>query len=159
MGLTPQHEPRDQREPNTLRIRPFRAGDREALVGLWQACDLVRPWNDPHRDVDRKLGQDPEGLLVFEVDTVLVGAVMAGYDGHRGWINYLGVHPEYRRCGYGERLVGAAEAYLHKRGCPKVNLQIRRSNHEAIDFYERLGYAVDDVVSMGKRLVEDGPQT
>ena len=80
---------------------------------------------------------------------------MAGYDGHRGWINYLGVLPDHRRCGYGQRLVAAAESYLTDIGCPKVNLQIRRSNQEVIDFYRRLGYNTDEVVSMGKRLVVD----
>ena len=125
------------------------------MLALWAACDLLRPWNDPDRDIDRKLGQDPRGLLVLEVGSVLVGAVMAGYDGHRGWINYLGVHPDHRRRGYGVRLVAAAEHYLNEMGCPKVNLQIRRSNQQVIDFYGRLGYNTDDVVSMGKRLVVD----
>jgi ribosomal protein S18 acetylase RimI-like enzyme len=140
------------------RIRPYDPGDRAGLIALWAACDLLRPWNDPNRDVDRKLSQDPGGLLVLEVGSLLVGAVMTGFDGHRGWINYLAVHPHHRRQGYGERLVEAAESYLDQLGCPKVNLQIRRSNHHVIAFYERLGYSVDDVESMGKRLVEDGPQ-
>ena len=118
-------------------------------------CDLVRPWNDPNRDIDRKLHQDPAGLIVLDSDSLLVGAVMVGYDGHRGWVNYLAVHPDHRRHGHGVRLMAAAEAYLQHVGCPKVNLQVRRSNHDVVDFYTRLGYAVDDAVSLGKRLVDD----
>ena len=94
---------------------------------------------------------------MLDVGSILVGAVMVGYDGHRGWINYLAVHPDDRRHGHGARLMAAAEAHLEGLGCPKINLQVRRTNHEVVDFYERLGYAVDDPVSMGKRLVEDEP--
>ena len=155
MEATPAREPVTEAGLDGPAIRPFGPRDREALIALWAACDLVRPWNDPDRDINRKLGQDPRGLLVLEVGSVLVGAVMAGYDGHRGWINYLGVHPDHRRRGYGQRLVAAAESYLNQSGCPKVNLQIRRTNQEVIDFYQRLGYTSDDVVSMGKRLVDD----
>jgi ribosomal protein S18 acetylase RimI-like enzyme len=159
MDLTPEHQGRSGVGRDILvRTRPFQAGDRDALIALWDACDLLRPWNDPNRDVDRKLGQDPEGLIVLEVDSVLVGAVMVGYDGHRGWINYLAVQADWRRRGYGERLVHSAESYLHALGCPKVNLQIRRSNDGVVAFYEQLGYSVDDAVSMGKRIVEDGPR-
>jgi ribosomal protein S18 acetylase RimI-like enzyme len=158
MDVTPAREPVTEADVDTLRIRMFGPQDREALIALWKACDLLRDWNDPDRDVDRKVGHDPRGLLVLEVGPILLGAVMAGYDGHRGWINYLGVHPDHRRRGYGQRLVAAAESYLHQVGCPKVNLQIRRSNQEVIDFYERLGYNADDVVSMGKRLVLDEPR-
>jgi ribosomal protein S18 acetylase RimI-like enzyme len=157
MGVTP--EPQAAAGADSSSIRPFDGADRPALVALWASCDLLRPWNDPDHDVDRKLGQDPRGLLVLEVGSLLVGAIMVGYDGHRGWVNYLAVHPDYRRRGYGERLMAAAERYLDELGCPKVSLQIRRSNQAVIDFYQRLGYSVDDVVSMGKRLIEDGNQT
>jgi ribosomal protein S18 acetylase RimI-like enzyme len=156
MDVTP--EPQSPVGEDSATTRPFLAADREALIALWTACDLLRPWNDPDRDVDRKLGQDPGGLLVLEVGSSLVGAIMVGYDGHRGWVNYLAVHPHHRRRGYGLLLMRAAETYLNELGCPKVNLQIRRTNQAVIDFYERLGYSVDDVVSMGKRLIEDGNQ-
>lgn len=85
----------------------------------------------------------------------MVGAVMVGYDGHRGWINYLAVHPDHRRCGLGSVLMAAAEQRLAELGCPKVNLQVRASNQEAVAFYRRIGYSVDDVVSMGRRLEND----
>jgi ribosomal protein S18 acetylase RimI-like enzyme len=81
---------------------------------------------------------------------------MAGYDGHRGWINYLAVHPDHRRRGLGRTLMAAAEERLAGLGCPKVNLQVRGANRDAVEFYRRIGYAVDDVVSMGRRLEDDG---
>jgi ribosomal protein S18 acetylase RimI-like enzyme len=154
MGLTSERQGR-----GGVALRRYDERDRTALLALWVACGLVRPWNDPNRDIDRKLAQDPAGLVVLAVGSILVGAVMVGYDGHRGWINYLAVHPDHRRQGHGARLMAAAEAHLEGVGCPKVNLQIRGSNQAVVDFYERLGYAVDDTVSMGKRLIEDEPPT
>jgi ribosomal protein S18 acetylase RimI-like enzyme len=136
----------------SVEVRPFQSVDREGLISLWSVCDLLRPWNDPGRDIDRKLDQDPEGLLVLEMDGVVIGSVMAGYDGHRGWVNYLAVHPGHRARGLGRLLMAAAEDHLTASGCPKVNLQIRTSNSTALSFYQRLGYIRDDVVSMGKRL-------
>jgi ribosomal protein S18 acetylase RimI-like enzyme len=152
MGLTPDRQGRGD-----VTMRRFDEEDRTALIALWTACDLIRPWNDPNRDIDRKLGQDPAGLIVLDVGAILVGTVMVGYDGHRGWINYLAVHPDHRRHGHGVRLMAAAEAHLEDLGSPKVNLQVRRTNHDVVEFYERLGYVVDDTVSMGKRLIEDEP--
>lgn len=138
-------------------IRPFAPGDRPTVVELWARVDLTRPWNDPERDIDRKLAVDPAGFLVATVDDRLVGTVMAGYDGHRGWINYLAVDPDARGQGLGARLMNAAEELLAARGCPKVNLQVRTSNVAAVDFYRAIGYEVDDVVSFGRRLVDDEP--
>ena len=124
-------------------------------MSLWALCGLTRPSNDPFRDIERKIDADPNGLLVLEDDRQCIGAVMVGYDGHRGWINYLAVHPEYRGRGFGRLLVAAAEQRLSELGCPKVNLQVRTSNKDAVEFYRVLGYSVDDVVSMGRRLEED----
>ena len=156
MDLTPERRGSGD-AAETVTARPFEEEDREALIDLWATCDLLRPWNDPRRDIDRKLHHDSAGLMVLESNKRIVGAVMVGYDGHRGWINYLAVHPDLRRQGHGARLVAAAESYLGELGCPKVNLQIRSSNNEVVDFYARLGYSVDDTVSMGKRLLEDRP--
>jgi ribosomal protein S18 acetylase RimI-like enzyme len=136
-------------------VRSYRLGDAESLVSLWVLCGLTRPWNDPFRDIERKISVDPDGLLVLEGDGQLIGAIMIGYDGHRGWINYLAVHPEHRRRGLGRVLVSAAEQRLVKLGCPKVNLQVRASNQEAVAFYRVVGYVVDDVVSMGRRVEND----
>ncbi len=103
----------------------------------------------------RKISLDPSGLLVLEDDNQLIGAVMVGYDGHRGWVNYLAVHPDRRGRGLGRVLMAAAEQRLVQIGCPKVNLQVRASNQEALAFYRRIGYSLDDVVSMGRRLEKD----
>jgi len=115
----------------------------------------VRPWNDPNRDIERKVARDADNLLVLEQKGCVVGSVMVGYEGHRGWINYLAVHPEHRHQGLGRLLMVRAEERLGELGCAKVNLQIRNSNEAAIGFYRRLGYKIDDVVSMGKRLEAD----
>ena len=135
-------------------IRVFEERDRMALVELWTRCELTRSWNDPDRDIDRKLAVGDELLLVATQDRELVGSVMAGYDGHRGWVNYLAVEPGKRRAGVGRLLMAAAEERLAALGCPKINLQIRESA-DAVAFYAAVGFAEDDVLSMGKRLVDD----
>jgi ribosomal protein S18 acetylase RimI-like enzyme len=138
-----------------LTIRRFREADTAAVIDLWRACELVVPWNDPAKDVRRKLAVQPEMFLVGEIGDRVVASVMAGYEGHRGWINYLAVAPDLRRQGLGRRMMDAAEAHLRAAGCPKINLQVRTSNTGVIAFYERIGYTLDDVVSLGKRLEED----
>lgn len=133
-------------------IRPFRASEQEAVIALWAACDLLRPWNDPRKDIARKLEVQPELFLVAVGAGDLVGTVMAGFDGHRGWIYYLAVSPAQQGSGVGRALMEAAEARLRELGCPKINLQIRAENEAVRAFYERLGYRRDAVVSLGKRL-------
>ena len=117
----------------------------------------MRPWNDPRKDIARKRRVQPELFLVAVADggATVVGTVMAGYDGHRGWINYLATDPAWRRQGIGRALMHEAEAGLARLGCPKINLQVRHDNRDAIAFYQRLGFGEDAVVSMGKRLVKD----
>lgn len=136
-------------------IREFSDADRAAVIRLWQACDLTVPWNDPGRDIDRKLQVDRDLFLVGTVDGEVVATVMGGYEGHRGWINYLAVAPAVQRRGYGQRMMAAVERRIAARGCPKINLQIRRGNVEVMAFYQSLGYLDDDVVGLGKRLVVD----
>jgi len=138
-----------------MHIRSYRPEDEDAVVALWRRCDLVRPWNDAHKDIRRKLGVRPDWFLVGVVDGQIVACVMAGYEGHRGWLNYLAVDPEHQRHGLARAIVIEAERLLREAGCPKINLQIRTSNHGVIEFYRHLGYATDDVVSMGKRLEHD----
>ena len=138
-----------------MHIRPFEDGDEHAVIALWERCGLTRPWNDPSKDIRRKLEVRPDLFLVAETEGAIVGTVMAGYDGHRGWINYLGVDPASRRRGIGRALMDEAERLLRAAGCPKINLQVRTANVEAIEFYRRIGFALDDVVSMGKRLEPD----
>ena len=140
-----------------LVLRSYEPGDREALVALWSICELTRPWNNPHRDIDRKLARDGDNLLVLEEDNQLIGSVMVGYEGHRGWVNYLAVHPDHQRQGLGRLLMNEAERRLRDLGCAKVNLQVRASNETAREFYRQIGYTVDEAVSFGKRLEHDIP--
>ena len=119
---------------------------------LWQRCGLVRPWNDPKRDIAAKMQYQADLFLVGVVEGEVVAVVMAGYEGHRGWINYLAVAPEHQGGGYGQAIMQRAEHLLRELGCPKVSLQIRRENAGVVGFYSRLGYREDDVISMGKRL-------
>lgn len=139
-----------------MEIRGFEARDAAEVVDLWRACQLTRAWNDPDQDIARKLRVDDGLFLVGVVDGRIVGSVMAGYDGHRGWINYLAVHPDHQRAGFAAVLLGEAERRLDALGCPKVNLQVRASNTAAMGFYHHMGYSLDDVVSFGKRLDDDG---
>jgi ribosomal protein S18 acetylase RimI-like enzyme len=140
---------------STIVIRPYVAADVASVVALWRACGLTRPQNDPHKDIARKLKVNPEWFLVAERAGEIVGTVMAGYEGHRGWINYLGVAPALQRGGLGRRLMDEAEARLRAAGCPKINLQVRPDNRAAIAFYERIGFAVEGAISLGKRLERD----
>lgn len=138
-----------------LLIRPYQEADEDAVVKLWKECGLVVPWNDPHKDIRRKLQVQRDMFLVGLVNDRVVAAVMAGYEGHRGWINYLAVDPNCQKKGYGRRMMDEAEARLRKLGCPKINLQVRSSNTGVIEFYKALGYTIDDSISMGKRLEPD----
>ncbi|MEL7088028.1 MAG: GNAT family acetyltransferase [Planctomycetota bacterium] len=142
-----------------MEIRPFTPEDVGSIIDLWKKCGLVAPQNDPWRDIMRKMQVDPELLLVGVVDGRVVATVMAGYEGHRGWINYAAVHPDHRKKGYGRRMMAAAEQALAKLNCPKINLQVRSSNRDTIAFYEALGYHADDVISLGKRLTQDEPDS
>lgn len=138
-----------------MEIRPYRETDEGEVIALWQACELTRPWNDPRKDIRLKQAEHPELFLVGRQNGKLVATMMAGYEGHRGWINYLAVHPEQRRRNHGRQMMAAAEQMLRDLGCPKINLMVRTSNRSVVEFYQRLGYAMDDVVSLGKRLEHD----
>lgn len=138
-----------------MHIRSFRLTDETAVIALWQRCELTRPWNDPHKDIQRKLKVQPELFLLGEIDDKVVASVMAGFDGHRGWVNYLAVCPTQRRRGLGRQLMEEVERRLTALGCPKLNLQVRSDNQAVLTFYRNLGYQVDEVVSLGKRLIAD----
>jgi ribosomal protein S18 acetylase RimI-like enzyme len=138
-----------------MRIRPFEDGDEAAVVALWRRAGVTRPWNDPHRDIVRKRRVQPELFLVAIDGNRVVGTVMAGYDGHRGWINYLAVDVDARRRGIGRALMASAEKSLAALGCPKINLQVRAGNDDALAFYGHLGFVGDEVVTLGKRLEPD----
>ena len=138
-----------------MHIRAFQANDEAAVVALWRACDLTRPWNDPHKDIARKLRAQPELFLVGQWQGQIIASAMFGYEGHRGWLNYLAVLPEHQRKGHAKALMAHGEALLLALGCPKINLQVRASNAQVLAFYQTLGYRDDEVVSMGKRLIRD----
>jgi ribosomal protein S18 acetylase RimI-like enzyme len=138
-----------------MNIRPFQPEDEQAVIALWQACGLTRPWNDPHADIARKRTEQPELFLVGMVGGELMASAMAGFDGHRGWVYYLAVAPAHRGRSYGSALMREVERLLLERGCPKLNLQVRATNAGAAAFYRKLGYAQDDLLSLGKRLIHD----
>ncbi|WP_129677055.1 GNAT family acetyltransferase [Candidatus Chloroploca sp. Khr17] len=138
-----------------MEIRAFRPEDEHDIVSLWERCELVRSWNDPRKDMLRKLQVQGDLFLVGLIDGHVVATVMAGYEGHRGWVNYVAVAPEHQRSGLARHLMCEAERRLRALGCPKVNLQVRNGNANAVAFYRALGYTPDDVISLGKRLEND----
>ena len=136
-------------------IRPYQVNDAVSVVRLWADCGLVAPQNSAHEDICRKLKVQPEMFLVGCIDGQIAATVMAGYDGHRGWINYLAVDPVHQGSGMGRRIMEKAETLLQQSGCPKVNLQVRTTNVKVIEFYQKIGYKQDNVISFGKRLISD----
>jgi ribosomal protein S18 acetylase RimI-like enzyme len=138
-----------------LSIRKFKLSDVEELIDLWKACGLVVPWNNPRKDIQRKIKVQPELFLVGCLDGKVVASVMAGYEGHRGWVNYLAVHPDWQRRGIGKQMMERVEEMLLALGCPKINLQVRRTNRAVIDFYKQIGFKDDEVIGLGKRLIND----
>lgn len=137
---------------SAITFRSFRAEDEHAVIDLWQRCDLIRPWNNPHEDIAIKMTTQPELFLVGEQDSKLIATAMAGFDGHRGWVSYFAVDPGLQGQGIGRSLMAEVERLLKLRGVPKINLQVRTSNKDVIAFYQSLGFKIDDVVGMGKRL-------
>ena len=133
-------------------IAPLDLDDIPALVALWEACGLTRPWNDPQRDARLAIEGATSTVLGLRDGDTLIASVMTGFDGHRGWVYYLAVAPERRREGLGRRLMDAAEAWLRDRGAPKLQLMVRTSNAEALGFYEALGLERQEVVTLGRFL-------
>ena len=135
-----------------LTIRVYQTSDESAVIDLWRRCNLVVPQNDPKKDIELKLRVDGDLFFVGTISGQIVATVMAGFDGHRGWIYYLAVDPTQQRKQIGRLMMQNAECALQKQGCPKINLQVRTSNQAVISFYERLGYSEDEVISLGKKL-------
>jgi ribosomal protein S18 acetylase RimI-like enzyme len=140
---------------SAMMLRTYQNTDEEAVIALWHACGLVVPQNNPKRDIVRKLRVNPELFLVGDLDGKIIATCMAGYEGHRGWINYLAVAPEHQRKGFAREIMQHAESLLREAGCPKINLQVRSTNAAVIAFYEQIGFQIDAVTSLGKRLVSD----
>jgi ribosomal protein S18 acetylase RimI-like enzyme len=137
-----------------MTIRPYRSADEAAVIALWRECELVR-WADPRKEIARKLQVNPEWFLVGELDGTVIATCMVGYEGHRGWINLLAVAPDHQRNGKGRALMVEAERVLRAAGCAKINLQVRATNRRVIAFYRMLGFAVENLVHLGKRLEAD----
>lgn len=137
-----------------MQIRPYREADEAEVIALWRECGMLR-WSDPKKDIARKLRVNPEWFLVGELDGRVVATCMVGYEGHRGWINFLAVAPAWQSGGHGRALMEEAERLLRGVGCAKINLQVRATNKRVIAFYERLGFAVEELLSLGKRLEHD----
>ena len=138
-----------------MQIRPFLDTDESAVIALWEAAGLTRSWNDPRQDIERKRSVRREWFLVGTDGDVVIASIMIGYDGHRGWVNYLACHPLHRRRGVATSLMAEARKILAARGCPKINLQVRAGNETAVKFYESIGYTAEAVISLGLRLVDD----
>lgn len=140
-------------------IRPYRAADRDAVIALWDACDLLRPWNDPGADIALCVKSPGAGLFVAlaaedGIDD-LWATIMCGSDGHRGWLYYLAVDPGRRRCGIARRMVRHAENWLVGRGIRKVELMIRPENEAVREFYQCVGYEVEPRLVMSRWLNHD----
>ena len=137
-----------------MKIRPYCPADEDVVIELWRACEMLR-WSDPQKDIARKLRVNPEWFLVGELGGRVIATCMIGYEGHRGWINFLAVAPEHQRGGHGKALMAEAERILRGVGCAKINLQVRAANTKVAAFYERLGFAAEELINMGKRLERD----
>ncbi len=135
-----------------VKIRNFKTSDKDQVINLWNLCGLVVPSNNPEKDIELKMSFQPELFFIAESDNIIIGSVMTGYDGHRGWLNYLGVHPDYRGTGCGRMLIEFSIQRLKDLNCPKINLQVRRSNSGVLDFYRKLGFNEHDVTSMQMKL-------
>ena len=133
-------------------LREATAADASAVVALWQACGLTRPWNDPLADFAQALAGTTSTVLITGQGEALAGSVMVGFDGHRGWVYYLAVSPDFRRQGIGRTLMESAETWLRACGAPKIQLMVRDDNHAALGFYEALGLERQKVVTLGKFL-------
>ena len=136
-------------------IRPFAEEDQHTVIRLWQRCGLVVPWNDPAADIERKLRVDPELFVVGLEGTELIACAMGGYDGHRGSIFYLAVDPNHQGKGCGRRIVEHLATWLTGRGCPKLNILVRSTNRQVVEFYRRLGFNSEEILCLGKRLIDD----
>ncbi len=136
-------------------IRAFQPADRAAVIALWQACGLTRPWNPPEGDLDRALAGRCSAVLVAEENEAIQGSVMVGDDGHRGWVYYLSVDPAARQSGLGRRLMAASEAWLAARGVRKLELMVRDTNDATLGFYRALGYQREPVSVLSTWLIDD----
>jgi ribosomal protein S18 acetylase RimI-like enzyme len=133
-----------------MTVEELTEGDEEAVIALWSDVGLTRPWNSPAADYQRALSGPTSAVLGLRQDLTLIGTVMVGHDGHRGWMYYLAVVPARQRLGLGRELVAAAEEWLRQRGAVKVQLMVREGNSSAHQFYEQIGYSISDVTVLAR---------
>jgi ribosomal protein S18 acetylase RimI-like enzyme len=127
--------------------------DEQTVVALWRACNLVVPHNDPVADFRfAKAGPCSDVLVAMNEAGDIVGSVMVGHDGHRGWLYYVATHPAARSTGLGRLMVQAAEEWLRQRGVLKAQLLVRQTNAKVVGFYEHLGFEVAPTIVMSKWL-------
>ena len=132
----------------------MRADEADAVIALWLACGLTRPWNDPAADIALARGGAASDVLVHREGGAPVASVMIGHDGHRAWVYYLAVAPEARRRGLGRAAMAAAETWARERNVPKLHLMVRPDNEGVVAMYERLGYEDGNILVMQKWLDE-----
>ena len=137
----------NQNSSPNFAIRQFVPNDTNRVIFIWEQCDLVRNWNNPNFDIQRKLNFQKELFFVGLLNYEIIATAMFGYDGHRGWLNYFAVLPNFQKRGFGKKLMTFGEIALIEKGCPKLNLQIRNDNTKAINFYQKVGYKEDAAVS------------
>ncbi len=138
-----------------MNIRTYQPTDEKKLIALWDTCNLTVSWNDPRKDIKRKTDDNPDLFFIGELENQIIASCMAGYDGHRGWIYYLAVQPDYQKKGIAKLIMNFAEDKLKSIGCPKINLMVRDTNVSVINFYKNIGYTNDPVCVLSKRLEED----
>ena len=135
-----------------IAFRSIADADVEAVIGLWRACELTRAWNDPHKDIAFARAGQTSTILVGEIEGAIAASIMVGHDGHRGMLYYVAVAPDHRGRGLGKAAVRAAEAWLTQRGVWKINLLVRAENEAVRGFYEKLGYEINPVLCMGRKI-------
>jgi ribosomal protein S18 acetylase RimI-like enzyme len=138
----------------SIEVRSAKTAEAKAIIGVWDECGLTRPWNDPESDLSFSFSSENSDVLVAFHNEKLIGTLMVGHDGHRGWVYYLAVLPEFRRADIGRRLMSAAEAWLKARNVPKLNIMFREGNEMAAGFYEALGFETSGVHVVEKFLNE-----
>jgi ribosomal protein S18 acetylase RimI-like enzyme len=136
----------------TLAIAPIGDADVAGVIALWQACGLTRPWNDPAADIALARQGSNATVLIGRDGVSIVATVLVGHDGHRGWVYYLAVDPDRRQTGYGSVMMDAAENWLRERGIEKLQLLVRPDNTRVKDFYQSLGYSMQERIIYAKWL-------
>ena len=138
-----------------INYRLFSIKDKQSVLKLWKTCNLIVSWNDPEKDILRKLSVRDDLFILAEINKKIIATAMGGYDGHRGYIYYLAVLPEFQKKGVGSKILSVVEKKLLKIGCPKINLFVRNTNIQVKSFYKKNQYTFQESEIYGKRLILD----